>query len=76
MSARPGESASTLIAKISRTPVISFIPQTTVVKTSHMSPVMQEFAIVSAQDAIANFTTENEIAASIKKKFEEQFPST
>ena len=41
-----------------------------------MSPVMQEFAIVSAQDAIANFTTENEIAASIKKKFEEQFPST
>jgi hypothetical protein len=28
------------------------------------------------QDAIANFTTENEIAASIKQKFEAQYPST
>jgi hypothetical protein len=28
------------------------------------------------QDAIANFTTENEIAASIKQRFEQQYPST
>lgn len=28
------------------------------------------------QDAIANFTTEQEIAASIKSKFEHQYPST
>eukprot|EP01032_Pedospumella_encystans_P016505 gene16505-18832_t len=47
-----------------------------VVKTSHMNAAMQEFAIMAAQDAIANFTTENEIAASIKQKFEQQYPST
>ncbi|KAJ1431502.1 Dnl2 protein-like protein [Ochromonadaceae sp. CCMP2298] len=47
-----------------------------VVKTSHMNASMQEFAIMSAQDAIANFTSENEIAASIKQKFEQQYPST
>jgi hypothetical protein len=28
------------------------------------------------QDAIANFTTEQEIAASIKSKFEAQYPAT
>ena len=28
------------------------------------------------QDSIANFTTENEIAASIKQRFEQQYPST
>lgn len=47
-----------------------------VVKTSFMSASMQEFAINAAQDAIANFTTEQEIASSIKSKFEQQFPST
>ena len=47
-----------------------------VVKTSYMNASMQEFAINAAQDAIANFTTEQEIASSIKLKFEHQFPST
>lgn len=47
-----------------------------VVKTSSMSQVMQEAAIIAAQDAIANFTTEQDIASSIKAKFEQQFPST
>lgn len=47
-----------------------------VIKTSCMSAVMQEAAINAAQDAIANFTTEQEIASSIKSKFEQQFPST
>lgn len=47
-----------------------------VVKTSHMSPAMQEFAIMAAQDAIANFTTEQEIASSIKARFEQQFQAT
>eukprot|EP01039_Chlorochromonas_danica_P011052 gene11052-12308_t len=47
-----------------------------VVKTSHMSAAMQESAIMAAQDAIANFTTEHEIASSIKAKFEQQYPST
>ena len=47
-----------------------------VVKTSCMSAGMQEFAITVAQDAIANFTTEQEIASSIKSKFERQYPST
>ena len=47
-----------------------------VVKTSFMSAGMQEYAIIAAQDAIANFTTEQEIASSIKSKFEQQFPST
>ena len=47
-----------------------------VVKTSHMNATMQEFAIMVAQDSIANFTTENEIASAIKQKFEQQFPST
>lgn len=37
---------------------------------------MQEFAIMAAQDAIANHTTENEIAAAVKQKFEQQYPST
>ena len=41
-----------------------------------MSAAMQEAAINAAQDAIANFTTEQEIASSIKSKFEQQFPST
>ena len=47
-----------------------------VVKSSFMTPAMQEAAIIAAQDAIANFTTEQEIASSIKTKFEQQFPST
>jgi hypothetical protein len=47
-----------------------------VIKTSCMSAVMQEAAINAAHDAIANFTTEQEIASSIKSKFEQQFPST
>ena len=47
-----------------------------VVKTSTMSASMQEAAIIAAQDSIANFTTEQEIAAAIKAKFEQQFPST
>lgn len=47
-----------------------------VVKTSTMNGVMQEAAIMAAQDAIANFTTEQEIASAIKQKFEQQFPST
>lgn len=47
-----------------------------VVKTSHMNAAMQEFAIMAAQDAIANFTTEHEIASSIKAKFEQHYPST
>ena len=47
-----------------------------VVKSSFMSGGMQEYAIVAAQEAIANFTTEQEIAASIKAKFESQYPST
>lgn len=29
-----------------------------------------------SQDAIANFTTEHEIATAIKAKFEQQYPST
>lgn len=33
-------------------------------------------AFRAPQDAIANFTTEHEIASSIKAKFEQQFPST
>ena len=41
-----------------------------------MSAAMQEAAITAAQDAIANLTTEQEIASSIKSKFEKQFPST
>ena len=47
-----------------------------VVKTSTMNAVLQEAAIIAAQDAIANFTTEQEIASAIKAKFEQQFPST
>ena len=47
-----------------------------VVKTSTMNAAMQEAAIMAAQDAIANFTTEQEIASAIKAKFEHQFPST
>lgn len=47
-----------------------------VIKTSYMTTVMQEAAITAAQDAIANFTTEEQIASSIKAKFENQFPST
>lgn len=47
-----------------------------VVKTSFMNASMQEAAIIAAQDAIANYTTEQEIASSIKAKFESQFPST
>jgi hypothetical protein len=34
------------------------------------------FVNFAIQDAIANFTTENEIAASIKQRFEQQYPST
>jgi dynein light chain LC8-type len=47
-----------------------------VVKTSTMIPSMQEFAIMAAQDAIANYTTENDIASAVKAKFETSFPST
>jgi hypothetical protein len=47
-----------------------------VVKTSSMNAAMQEFAITAAQDAIANYTTEQEIASAIKGKFELQYPST
>ena len=47
-----------------------------IVKTSSMSQAMQEAAIVAAQDAIANFTTEQEIASNIKAKFEQQYPTT
>ena len=47
-----------------------------VIKTSTMNAAMQEFAITAAQDAIANFTTEQEISSAIKAKFEQQFPST
>lgn len=32
--------------------------------------------IIVGQDAIANFTTEHEIATAIKAKFEQQYPST
>jgi hypothetical protein len=46
-----------------------------VVKTSFMSQSMQEFAITTAQEAIANFTTEQEIASAIKARFEQQYPS-
>ena len=47
-----------------------------VVKTSTMNAALQEAAIIAAQDAIANYTTEQEIASAIKAKFEQQFPST
>lgn len=47
-----------------------------VVKTSTMSAAMQEVAILAAQDAIKNFTTEQEIASAIKKHFEENHPAT
>ncbi len=46
-----------------------------VVKTSMMSGPMQEAAIIAAQDAINNYTTEQEIASAIKAQFEQQFPS-
>mmetsp|Transcript_5234 Transcript_5234/g.5364 ORF Transcript_5234/g.5364 Transcript_5234/m.5364 type:complete len:89 (-) Transcript_5234:130-396(-) len=46
-----------------------------VVKTSYMSPLMMEAAILAAQEAIANYTTEQEIAHSIKSKFEQLYPS-
>ena len=41
-----------------------------------MNAALQEAAIIAAQDAIANYTTEQEIASAIKAKFEQQFPST
>ena len=47
-----------------------------VVKTSTMDAPMQEAAILAAQDAINNFTTEQEIAAAIKAKLNTQYPST
>jgi len=47
-----------------------------VVKTTMMIPSMQEYAIASAQEAITNYTTENEIATAIKIKFENQYPAT
>lgn len=47
-----------------------------VIKVSYMNASMQELAIQVAQDAIANFTTEQEVSSSIKSKFEQQFPST
>ena len=37
---------------------------------------LSEAAIAAAQDAIANYTTEQEIASAIKAKLELQFPST
>lgn len=47
-----------------------------VVKTTLMIPSMQEYAIATAQEAITNYTTENEIATAIKIKFENQYPAT
>ncbi len=47
-----------------------------VVKTSSMNSQMQDFAIVAAQDAIVNCTTEQEIASAVKAKFEQQYPAT
>ena len=46
-----------------------------VVKSSTMPGAMQEFAIIAAQEAIAAFATEQEIASSIKAKFESQYPA-
>jgi dynein light chain LC8-type len=46
-----------------------------VVKTSMMPQAMQEFAIITAQDAINSYVTEQEIASAIKAKFEQEFPS-
>jgi dynein light chain LC8-type len=46
-----------------------------VVKTTFMPPDMQEFAIMAAQDAINEFTTEQEIASAIKKNFEGKWPA-
>lgn len=46
-----------------------------VVKSSTMPGAMQEFAIIAAQEAIAAFATEQEIASSIKAKFEQQYPA-
>jgi dynein light chain LC8-type len=37
---------------------------------------MQEFVVSAAQDAIMNWTTEQEIASAIKSKMENEFPST
>ena len=37
---------------------------------------LSEAAIAAAQDAIANYTTEHEIASAIKAKLDLQFPST
>jgi dynein light chain LC8-type len=47
-----------------------------VVKMSSMPGPMQEFAISVSQDAISNFTTEQEIASAIKSKFEQQYQLT
>ena len=57
-------------------PLLGTMSARPVVKTSTMNAVLQEAAIIAAQDAIANFTTEQEIASAIKAKFEQQFPST
>ena len=46
-----------------------------VVKASTMPGAMQEFAIIAAQEAIAAFATEQEIASSIKAKIEQQYPA-
>mmetsp|Transcript_11553 Transcript_11553/g.10475 ORF Transcript_11553/g.10475 Transcript_11553/m.10475 type:complete len:89 (+) Transcript_11553:31-297(+) len=47
-----------------------------VVKSSFMHPDMQDYAISTAQDAITNYTTEQEIASAIKTQFELKYPST
>ncbi|GMH57083.1 hypothetical protein TrVE_jg10861 [Triparma verrucosa] len=46
-----------------------------VVKSSTMTPEMQDAAIEVALEAIRSNNTEMEIAASIRKQFEQMFPS-
>jgi hypothetical protein len=47
-----------------------------VVKAKFMSEDMEQAAVGAAQEAIANFTTEQEIASAIKASFEQRYPST
>jgi len=46
-----------------------------VVKVSTMKQEMQDMGIMAGQDAISNFTTEQEIATAIKKQFEGKYQS-
>ena len=46
-----------------------------VVKSTTMPHNMQDAAILIAQDAILNHSTESEIASEIKKKFEQTYGS-